>query len=334
MIWFTWRQFRTQAWVTIGLLVVAAIVLAIAGRNAAALYAANGIPTCTADCDSLVTAFLRQIATDFAGRVYDAAIAVMYVVPALIGVFWGAPLIAREIETGTHRLVWSQSVTRTRWLVTKLVGLGAASLATMGILSAVMTWSSKTIDHAADDRLTPLLFGARGIAPLGYALFAFALGVALGMLIRRTVPAMAATLGVYVAVALTMPLWLRAHLAPMRHSAAALNPNSIDGFTMSNGGIMSIIGHADLPGAWIISNESIKPNGDIFTGPADPTACGRDLSPKTCLDWVGTLNLRQDLSYHSADQFWSLQWAEFGILVGLALGLAGLCVWWIRRRIT
>jgi ABC-type transport system involved in multi-copper enzyme maturation permease subunit len=131
----------------------------------------------------------------------------MFVVPPLIGIFWGAPLIARELEAGTHRLVCNQSVTRTRWLATKLAVVGGAAAATVGLLSWAVTAWAHHIDHAKDDRITPLVYGARGIVPIGYAVFAVTLDLTLGMLIRRTVPAMAATLAVYVAAVLSMPWW-------------------------------------------------------------------------------------------------------------------------------
>ena len=130
--------------------------------------------------------------------------------PALIGVFWGAPLVARELETGTYRLAWNQSVTRTRWLAVKLGLIGLAAMAAAGLLSLMVTWWSSPIDQALAargpqraqrrNRFAPLLFGARGIVPIGYAAFAFALGVTVGVLIRRTLPAMATTLAVFVAV--------------------------------------------------------------------------------------------------------------------------------------
>ena len=60
-------------------------------------------------------------------RLQVALITLVLVVPALIGMFWGAPLIAHELETGTFRLAWTQSVSRRRWLLVKmgLVGLAA-----------------------------------------------------------------------------------------------------------------------------------------------------------------------------------------------------------------
>ena len=134
-----------------------------------------------------------------------AVTAVVLVLPALIGVFWGAPLIARELEAGTHRLVWNQSITRTRWLAVKLglVGLAAVTAAGLrqlrGGLVVRPDRQGRRRCRGRPRAWTPLLFGARGIVPIGYAAFAFALGVTVGMLVRRTVPAMAITLAVFVA---------------------------------------------------------------------------------------------------------------------------------------
>jgi len=188
MTWLTWRQFRTQSWITIGGLAAVGVVLVITGRSIAEAYASANVAGCGEDCAEAFGDFLRRAMTSTPQAVYDLTRGLAYVLPALIGIFWGAPLIARELETGTHRLVWNQSITRTRWLATKLGIIGAATVATTGLLSLAITTWAKGIDVAAGDRITPLVYGARGIVPIGYAIFAFMLGVTCGMLIRRTVP--------------------------------------------------------------------------------------------------------------------------------------------------
>lgn len=114
-------------------------------------------------------------------------------VPAFIGAFWGAPLVARELEAGTHRLAWTQSVTRRRWLATKLAIAGAIAVVVSGVFSLLFTWWSLPFDRLGN-RIGTANFGQRGIAPIAYALFALVLGTLLGTVIRRTQPAMAATL--------------------------------------------------------------------------------------------------------------------------------------------
>ena len=113
MIWLTWRQFRAQAVGVSALLAVLTATLVIAGRPR-------------------IGAGLDPTGTDTG--LYFGGIVVVYVLPAIIGLFWGAPLVARELEAGTHRLVWNQSVTRTRWLGTKLAVVGLASVAAAGLL--------------------------------------------------------------------------------------------------------------------------------------------------------------------------------------------------------
>jgi ABC-type transport system involved in multi-copper enzyme maturation permease subunit len=98
---------------------------------------ASGLATCTTDCDNVLRIFLNQVSDTPAGPVYWAGPGLMFGLPALIGLFWGAPLVARDLEAGTHRLVWTPSVTRTRWLVVKLIGVGAVAMAAAAVCSVV-----------------------------------------------------------------------------------------------------------------------------------------------------------------------------------------------------
>jgi hypothetical protein len=334
MIWFTWRQFRTPAWITIGALAVVAVVLAVTGHNLADQWASSGAVSCHADCDSAVNAFLDAVKNSTSDKIYAAGLAVMYVVPGLIGIFWGAPLIARELESGTHRLAWNQSITRTRWLASKLAVIGGASAITVGLLSwGVSAWAHH-IDHANDNRIAPLVYGARGVVPIGYALFAFAVGVTMGMLIRRTVPAMAATLAIYVAAAASMPYWIRAHLVPAVHATPPLNLSKIENVLIGSNHDMKVVSGVHPAGAWVLTNNTITSTGRIFTGPASQQYCGDNQGIKSCLNWVSSLGLRQDITYQPASHFWALQWTETGIFVAVAVLLAGFCFWWTRRRLT
>ncbi|HEV8560471.1 MAG TPA: ABC transporter permease subunit [Actinophytocola sp.] len=334
MIWFTWRQFRTQTWITIGALAVIAVALAITGHNLADLWTSSGAATCHTNCGTAVSTFLHEVRGGVGDKVYNFALALMYVVPALIGIFWGAPLIARELEAGTHRLAWNQSVTRTRWLATKLTIVGGASAASVGLLSWAVTSWAHHIDHANANRITPLVYGARGVVPIGYALFAFVVGVTMGMLIRRTVPAMAATLAIYIAAVVSMPLWIRAHLAPVRHTTTPLDLSRIQDLMIKPRGAMEVVSGVIPHGAWVLTNTSITTTGQLFTGPANPQYCGENQGATACLNWVGSLGLRQDLTYQPASHFWPLQFTETGIFLAAAVLLAGFCFWWTRRRLT
>ena len=331
MIWFTWRQFRSQTVIAAAALAAFGVLLLFTGRMITDLYAE--VAACLDDCGGAVGVFLARFRSSAAFPTYLGALATAYVLPALIGIFWGAPLIARELEAGTHRLVWYQSVTRTRWLAIKL-GVGCAiAAASTGLLSWAVTVWSEPIYSASRDGMVPLLFGGRGIVPVAYAIFAFMVGVTTGMLLRRVVPAIAATLAIYVGAAAAMPLWLRAHLVAAEHQTIALDAQNIIGISISeDNGTINVVGQ-ELDGVWTFANRTITSDGSTFSGPLDLTTCGPDASGAACKEWLGSLDLRQELFYHPVSHFWPLQWAEAGIFAGLAVVLAAFCFWWIRHRI-
>jgi ABC-type transport system involved in multi-copper enzyme maturation permease subunit len=345
MIWLTWRQFRTQGIVAAAAVAVLAVIYGVTGPHLADLYSTSGIATCGAhsDCGRLASSFLNQVKAD---NIYEllffVSIGVLYLAPGLIGVFWGAPLITRELETGTFRLAWNQSVTRTRWLAVKLGLIGLAAMATAGLLSLLVTWwaspinkaigSSSSNSTAGLSRIDPLPFGAHGIAPVGYAAFAFVLGVTAGVLIRRTVPAMAATLVAFAGIQIVWPNWIRPHLISPVTGTVALNPSAINELQIRNTGQMTVVGAVNKPGAWVLSNQTISPDGHVFTGPATHACLSQTGSFQACQNSLGRLHLRQLITYQPASRYWVLQWYETAIFLALAVVLAGYCYWRIRRR--
>jgi ABC-2 family transporter protein len=252
--------------------------------------------------------------------------------------------VTREYEAGTFRLAWSQSVTRTRWLAVKLCLLALASMVTVGLLSLMVTWWAGPIDRAGGlpagrdgtsglNRFAPVLFDSRGIVPVAYALFAFALGVTAGVLIRRTVPAMAITLAVFAAVQIMVPLWVRPHLMPPLHAASAFNPANLDmATTNNNGSYMEVTAAVNLPGAWVIANQTLRPAGQLFTGPAPAACISATTSMTGCQGALGRLGLRQYVTYQPASRYWAFQAYETAIFVVLTAGLGACCTVLIRRR--
>ena len=345
MIWLTWRQFRGQAITSAAVLAVLAIALGITGHGLVSRYDQIGLRTCQATCTSLAAKFINELKVGPYSTMFFAGLALMYAVPALIGIFWGAPLIAREFEHGTHRLAWNQSVSRSHWAAVKLGLVGLAAVATAGLLSLMISWWASPIDHALNygnsdtgagySQLSPLVFAARGVAPLGYAAFAFALGVTAGVLIRRTLPAMAVTLVIFAGVQFLMPTLVRPHVIPPVQATAPFNANTADDIVVNQNGhgpaTMLLKGNYIRPGAWILSNQTITQSGQVFDGPP-PRACTGNLPPQDCSNWLNSLHLRQLISYQPASRFWPLQFAETGIYLVLAAALGALCTWRIRRR--
>ena len=206
MTWLTWRQFRAQALVAICGLAVLGIYLIITGPHISHVfnYQAHHCPA-GERCDPLgnnKTAALTKLIPEFNDLVT--------LMPALIGMFWGAPLVAREIESGAIRLVFTQSISRAQWIRSKILFVGLASTVVAALTSLMVTWWARTWDHY--NGLPFGTFDTRDIVPIAYSNFSFALGVLIGLLLRRTIPAMAATLVLYGALNAAFGQYVRPHL--------------------------------------------------------------------------------------------------------------------------
>jgi hypothetical protein len=339
MIWLTWRQFRAQTIAAAAALAVLAVIFAVTGPHLAHLYDSSGLAACRApaNCSALTGNFLSGMKADaIYPLLYFLGVGLLYVAPVIIGAFWGAPLVTRELEAGTFRLAWNQSVTRARWMVAKLGLIGVAAMATAGLLSLMVTWWASPIDRAGGfpislgqlSRFSPQLFDARGIAPIGYAAFAFTLGVTAGVLIRRTLPAMAVTLAVFAVVQIMVPNWARPHLIPPVRATSAITINLNDVKVASNG---QMIVPANIPGAWVISNQTITQTGHVFVLPNVP-AC-QSGTQQQCDTWLAGQHLRRQITYQPASRYWAFQWYETAIFLAAALAIGLFGMWWIRRRL-
>jgi hypothetical protein len=237
--------------------------------------------------------------------------------------------------------VWNQTVTRDRWLAAKLGVTGLATTAAAALAGLAVTWWCGPIDRAVDSgtgggigiaaylpRIHPLIFDGRGIAPAGHAAFAFILGVTIGVLVRRTLPAMAITLAVFAAVQIAMPLWIRPHLATPAHLTVPITAHTPLGLGSDDTLTVNIA----KPGAWLISQQTLDASGHPTGLPASVTDCVHSpATPETCIGKLAELHYSQLAAYQPARNFWTLQWAETGIFLGLALALTSFCVWRIRR---
>jgi ABC-type transport system involved in multi-copper enzyme maturation permease subunit len=343
MIWLAWRQFRPQAIVAACVLAATAVVLGLAGLHLEHLHSAAGLTRCrtAAACDQASTGFQNQLNSGLGNHLPLLFGTALVVVPALIGMFWGAPLITRELEAGTHRLALAQGVSRTRWLAVKLGLIGFAGLLTAGLFSLLVTWSAGPIDTVNANRLTPAVFSERGIAPIGYTAFALALGVAAGLLIRRTVPAMAVTLAVFTAVQFAMRPLRQYLISPLRAVTPITGVDSIHVAQGAGDGSLTPVVPAGIPGAWVYSEQTINAAGHVIgavplspSGPLSVQTCGGPAGEsRTCFTALAQHGFRQVVTYQPASRFWAFQWYEMAIFLALALAVTGFCFWWIRRRL-
>ena len=226
----------------------------------------------------------------------------LFILPMLVGIFWGAPLVAREIEHGTHRLVWTQGTSRLRWAATKFGLVLIGVLAMTAVFAAMLNWWISPVMQTSGQRFDYIFFDTHGIVVFGYATFALALGIFAGAVTGRLLPAMATTVVGFLAVRLVVMLVARDHYLPTetrRISVAGLDLG--DSYQQWN----------LLHGDWIRSGPSEGRTGC----PAGAADCG------------------ETLTMHPASHFWAFQTIETAIFVALAISLLLATIYWIRRRI-
>ena len=348
MIRMTLRQFRTEAIVAFVVLIALAVVLAVTGGNLVSVSDAFK-NTCGAAHNCATT---TNPVTGVDDQLQHALELVGMIAPALVGLFFGAPLVAREIETGTFRLAWTQSVTRWRWLAVKLGVVGLAAMAFGGLLTWMANWWMSPIDAVNVNRFDLSNFGLHGVAPIGYAAFAFALGATAGVLLRRTVPAMAVTLAGFAGVRLAVMYWIRPNFASPVHESVPL-PLPEGGVSFSPGAQAAFNPPAvSVPNGWVYSTEVVNKSGhaptahyllnacpSFFNQALQPPPTGRKVTAgntgvtlfNNCVDKLSR-TLHTFVTYQPGSRFWAFQWAEMGVFLAAALALCGITYWWLRRE--
>ncbi|GAA1383266.1 transporter [Kitasatospora putterlickiae] len=330
MIWLTWRQLRVQTLAALAALVLLAVYLLVLGARIRGAYD-DTLARCAGGGGC--AGQLAAVADEYGGQV-DLLGYLLLAVPGLIGVFWGAPLVARELEAGTHRLVWNQSVTRGRWLAVKAGFVGLLGVAVTGVYSLALTWASGPVNTLLNNRFEPALFGARNLAPLGYAAFAVALGMTFGLFIRHTVPAMGATLLVFAVLQVAVPSLVRPHYQTPVRTTVPLTAPLISGLTKI--GTYGEIGGLRVPGGpWVVETTEILDSAGEPVGHTDwYQDCTNNKSLTEMPACLAGGNVHVDVSEQPADRYWTFQWLETLLFTALAAGLCALSSWRIRARLT
>jgi ABC-type transport system involved in multi-copper enzyme maturation permease subunit len=296
MIWVSWRQHRGQAISCLALLAALAVYAVIEGTSMRTVFSNDHLAGCLArsqgaGCPDGVGAFMNE----FGSAVNIAFSNAVLIVPGLIGVLVGAPLIARELEYGTWRLAWSQTVPRVRWLAVKLALVTGGLIVVGAAMTAVITWYRAPMDRLTG-HLVQNAYDYEGLVLTAYILCAFGFAVLAGLLIRRSIPAMIAAFIPWLAIRLVIEFVFRPHfLAPLTTPMAA----SCHTATGCGNGISSV-------------PQSTGRIGDLILG----------FKP-------GNL-----VSYQPPDRFWPFQSIEAGIFVALTAVALGATIWLLHRRAT
>lgn len=308
MIWVTWRQHRRQVLATLlGLLALAAITLPT-GLSMHGEYDRLGLARCVRDTPAGVRPVNGDATCDGNWHAFSLAfnsapmIGLLFVfLPVAVGLFWGASLVARETEHGTHRFAWTQGVSRRDWALTKVALLGGAALVLSALYAAWMSWWFEPLNATGATRFMFLTYDVQGVVPLAYTLFAVAFGVLAGTLTRRVVPAMALTLVGYGAVRIAVTALGRPNFMPGKVFTYGVDAGPDNTLPLHDWPVYQAV---RAPGGAVLQWMS-EVSCDGATGP-----CG-DL-PAGAYNWI---------FYQPAGRYWTFQWIETGIYVALAAAL-------------
>jgi hypothetical protein len=306
MLWLSWRQHRIE------LLIAAGLALGLAAAMTVVMYEANvGFGAVHQACPGPLcvrtsTSFDAQYSTLF--TLFEGALLGL---PGLAGIFIGAPLLAREFEQGTARLVWTQGITRRRWLGAKLGLILACSALLGGLLGGVATLMTPTPEGMFTDRWSAFDFQAPVV--VAYAVFGIALGAAAGMIIRRVVPAMAATLVVFTAVRLAVAQLLRPNFLP---------PVTID---QSKAGL-------NLGDSWNLGIRAVDLSGHpVSQDYYNQVMANAGALPGSLADYLRAHGIAQLYVYQPESRFWLFQSFETALFLALAGLLIAAVIWSTRR---
>jgi ABC-type transport system involved in multi-copper enzyme maturation permease subunit len=312
MIWVTWRRQRTETLVTASLLLLLAALLVPTGIEMASTFDRDGIAACLSGtpsdaCAQAISSFNAQFGS------LNSFIAWLTLVPGLIGVLLAAPLVL-ELEQGTHRLAWTQSVSRARWLAGKLgLAVGVAVAAAL-VFTLLVTWWRAPIVRL-EGRMDQSVFDSEGIVVFGYTLFALGLAAAVGVVWRRAVASIVVGFAGYFAVRVFVDTWLRQRL---------LAPRAVT---------WHLMGQDPLRHAWILDEHPSDRAGHLVSIPFD--LCGAP-PPGGGKPVIGDCLARHGYFMHAvyqpASRFWALQGIETALFGVAAVLLLAFAAWWTYRR--
>jgi hypothetical protein len=321
LAWVAWRRYRS-ALIAIGaVLAVIAIYLVIDGQRMRSAYA--GYTSCRPTESARCNLAWQTFRTGY-GQVGILG-AVLLFLPGLIGTFAGAPVFAREMETGTYRYAWTQGVGRTRWAIAAVVP-GAVGVALFtAAFGAVLSWHNAPLAATGiNPRLHATVFPVTGLAGAGWALLGFALGVLLGLLWRRVLPGLVTAFAAWFGLAF-LAANLRLHyLTPLTTTNLQL-PDSDMSMSQwwTKGGVR-------VSAARI--NDVLQAIGFQNTGTGKVTAQPNSNNSVDPVQYLLQHGYQQVTGYQPDHRYWTIQWIEFGWLTALAVLALTAAIWLLERR--
>jgi hypothetical protein len=311
MTWVVWRQHRAEGLMLLVVLAVLGVFLLITGLEMANSFQqlrqnhCLGLNSKGGLCAELGMAWNNQY-----GFLRGAPL--LGALPLLLGALVGAPLVTREVEQRTHLLIWTQSITRMRWLTVKLALVLGAGLLASGALLPLLSWWNSPLVQIYGGLFETRLYDTSGPVWVATTLLALALGMFAGALTRRTVAAIFLTLVLFVAIRVPVEvLWRPNFETPLTVTYAIDQQNP------------PALSNQD----WIVSQGYVDAQGNRSTDFRG--SCTRDETSTQCLQANGVQ--ANYISYQPGDRFWTFQWIETGIYVGFSVLALFAAVWLVRR---
>jgi len=335
MIWLVWRRYRVLFALTAGVLAGIGIWMLMLGHALDAAKSSHACTSSTFRCPIYVGAFSLS-------NQAEAINLLLLAVPCVLGIVFGAPLVAGELERNTNRLVWTQGISRTKWLMVKWLSVVLSLVVLVAVLTLITQWwTGHNYERVLLNlglnlgiglgRLQPPYFPVTGLALGAYTVFAFAVGAALGAIIRKTSWAIVGTVVIYTTISVLMVLLVRPSLAPQlfvenpavtasgqsEGSHAVLTHIPYDSWDLG-------FGYRYAPGA---SGEAPGTSANA----AAQRCQDQNYNYSPYLACLSAHRVQMGTFYQAGNHYWELQWRESALLVGTGVILFGLTVWSVRR---
>jgi hypothetical protein len=312
--WLVWRQHRAAYWTLIALTLLG--VIAMVYQRGQMMDYLNALDASSQKSNSLSPDFETHSdrLTSFGGY--------LGFFPILAGVFLGAPLIAGDLETGTAKLVTSQSVSRLRWLIMKLAMTAGLIALSTAVLAVVFKWWWSPVKGRSStlEWTSGTFFDVTNVMPVAYALLTFTVGAAIGMVLRRTLVSMVVTLGAVGAIAV---VWDRFRL-DLGHILTA----------STRDGVGSGAARPKLPAEAVQQGQGtyfLTSSGDKL----DWTTCldqsEHDKAHAACLESKNVVGWAMD--YLPVHQMQPMQWLGATIMLTVTAAVVAFILFWGRKRL-
>jgi ABC-2 family transporter protein len=332
MIWVSWRRQRAQLITLLGMLVIGAGAIVLLRANMVGAIDSAQLGDCVTrasrECSAgePVSAFQAVWTTRL--NLGQAAILSL---PVLIGVFIGAPLFARELEQGTHVLAFTQSVSRTRWMLSKLVVALTPALIVLVVLQYLVWWwlsAAGLLGPRSSGSFHFLNFGIEHVSPVAYALFAFALGAFVGVVSRRTLVAMTVALGAFIVVRFALS-GLVERLAPTQRVEVAADAVLT---VRQDGSLVVDTGWLDPAGLQVPSDRAAS----LLQACKSAPRVAPDGTPESQVEFLACLPksglAKQYANFVPENQAWQVHLVDAALFGGLAALLLVATAWALRRQ--